>query len=107
MLATPVLTEAEATSLYDAMMRPINDDLVSANIQASMKRRPNETDDEFELRMQDYDGAFFIFERALEDAESDENVEGSILASIRHNAKMQSSQSRDDMHLKSIEDQIS
>lgn len=107
MLATPVLTEAEATSLYDAMMRPINDDLVSANIQASMKRRPNETDDEFELRMQDYDGAFFIFERALEDAESDENVEGSILASIRQNAKMQSSQSRDDMHLKSIEDQIS
>lgn len=107
MLAAPVLTEAEATSLYDAMMLPINEDLVSANIQASMKRRDDESDEAFELRMQDYDGAFFIFERALEDAESDESVEGSILAAIRHNAKLQSSQSRDDMHLKSIEDQIS
>lgn len=107
MLATPVLTEAEATSLYDAMMRPINEDLLSTNIQDSMKRHEKETDEEFEQRMQDYDGAFFIFERALEDAESDEHVEGAITASIRESAKKHASDSRDDMQLKSIEDQIS
>lgn len=55
--------DSRGVELYDSIMEHINTDLLSANLDAVDQKRPGESDEDFEIRMEEYNNAFEEFER--------------------------------------------
>lgn len=64
-----------AEELYDSIMREIEPDLTTAEIETIDSKYPNETEDEHKARLEQYALAFVIFDETLEEFQTEKKDE--------------------------------